>query len=136
MATTTLTLVGNEVESHNRFGPGHQLGGQQFFTDDVVSINNAPSSGGQHSGFCVFVRKPGVWLCQAGFILPPLANTLFPNGGQIQARGLMDFSGSPPFEFKAAITGGIDDYRRAEGQVNGKFTPPKTTEWTLLIETP
>jgi hypothetical protein len=108
------------------------VGDQQFFTDDIVSINNVASSGGQHSGFCVLVRKPGLWLCQAGFILPSIVD--FPNGGQIQARGLMDFSGAPPFNFQAAITGGIDDYRRAEGQIDATFSPPVTTVWTLTIE--
>lgn len=133
MPTTMLTLRGNNVARWGLPRRGRRLGDRLAFTDDLTAINGAPIPGGQHSGTCVLVREPNMWLCEAGFILPGIP--AFPNGGQIEARGLMDFPPDPPYPFRAAITGGIGDYRRAQGHLQGTETPP-TTDWTLRIETP
>jgi hypothetical protein len=111
------------------------------FTDDITRINNLPIARvvSQHSGFCLRVRQPGalgapdIWLCEAGYILPGIPGTPFLNGGQIQARGLLDFSGNVP-EI-VAITGGTGDYLRASGQAVLVENPP-ITDFTLTIETP
>jgi hypothetical protein len=39
-------------------------------TDDITEINGDTSLWGQHLGFCVRVRQPDFWLCEAGYILP------------------------------------------------------------------
>jgi hypothetical protein len=133
MPTTSVQLRGNEVDSRGFPRQGKRLGDRVVFTDDIISVNGAPPTGaGQHSGFCVLVREPDLWLCEAGFILPGIPGTPFANGGQIQARGLMDFAGGA---FQAAITGGIGDYHQARGQIAGTTNPPQT-DWTLTIETP
>jgi hypothetical protein len=136
MPTTMLVVRCNEVDSWGLPRRGKKLGDRLAFTDELTHINNAPIPGGQHSGTCVLVREPTMWLCEAGFILPGIPGTIFPNGGQIEARGLMDFPGDPPWPFRAAITGGIGpDYRRAQGDIEGTNTPPRT-DWTLGVETP
>jgi hypothetical protein len=92
-------------------------GDMQVFSDDIIKINNTPLAPGmsQHSGFCFFVRGPHWWLCQAGYTLPGINKKRFRHGGQIEARGLLDYSSSGP-SF-VAITGGTGDYRRATGHV-------------------
>jgi hypothetical protein len=56
----------------------------------------------------------------------------FPNGGQMQARGLLDFRSSRAG--KVAITGGTEDYLRALG--NAVRGTPVVTVYTFTIETP
>ena len=46
-----------------------------------------------------------------------------PQGGQVQARGLLDFSGTLPTN-KVAITGGTGDYIRAGGEIELKTLDP------------
>ena len=88
-------------------------------TDDITEIDGDTSLWGQHLGFCVRVRvrvrvrQPDLWLCEAGYILPGIPGTPFPNGGQLQARGLLKFSNAVN---TVAITGGTGDYRRASGK--------------------
>jgi hypothetical protein len=57
-----------------------------------------------------------------------MPNTPFPNGGQLQARGLLKFSS---LVNTVAITGGTGDYRRASGEV--KLDGPN---FELTIDTP
>lgn len=107
-------------------------------TDDIIEINGKPVAPGEstHAGFCFRVREPPIpsgapdlWLCQAGYALPGIKKKHFRKGGQIEARGILDFGpGAPPGV--VAITGGTGDYRRASGQIN--FLP---THWELTIFT-
>jgi hypothetical protein len=107
-------------------------------TDDIIEINGKTVSPGTstHSGFCFRLREPAVlsdpdlWLCQAGYVLPGVKKKHFRNGGQIEARGILDFSPGAP-QGIVAITGGTRDYRRASGEI--KFFP---TYWELTIFTP
>jgi hypothetical protein len=134
MPIAVLKLKG--IEAVNRRIPkkGKRLGQMLVFSDDITRINGAPSPGpSQHSGFCFRVRKPDIWLCQAGYVLPGRPGTIFPNGGQIQARGLLDFSNSAPV--RVAITGGTGDYRRASGEIVLTGTPP-VTRFTVTLEIP
>ena len=134
MPIAVLKLKG--IEAVNRRIPkkGKRLGQMLVFSDDITRINGAPSPGpSQHSGFCFRVRKPDIWLCQAGHVLPGRPGTIFPNGGQIQARGLLDFSNSAPV--RVAITGGTGDYRRASGEIVLTGTPP-VTRFTVTLEIP
>ena len=67
------------------------------------------------------------WLCEAGWRLPGISgHPLFPNGGQLHARGLLDFTSSTG---TVAITGGTDDYLRASGHM--KFNQK---DYVLTIE--
>jgi hypothetical protein len=103
-----------------------------FITDDIIEINGKAIAPGvsQHSGFCFCVREPNTWLCQAGYTLPGIKRRHFRKGGQIEARGILDFSApNPTF---VAITGGTGDYRRASGEV--KFLDD--IHWQLTIFTP
>jgi hypothetical protein len=113
--------------------PPNQLGDMYVVTDNIIEINGKTIAPGvsQHSGFCFRVRKPDTWLCQAGYTLPGIKKKHFRKGGQIEARGILDFTpGAPPG--KVAITGGTGDYRRASGEV--KFFDD--THWKLTIFTP
>ena len=82
-----------------------------------------------HSGFCFRVRKPDLWLCQAGYVLPAIPKTPFKNGGQIEARGILNFASNKP-SF-VAITGGTRDFRRATGHIK-----LDGNTYTLTIYTP
>jgi hypothetical protein len=145
MTTTTLTLKTIEVVSKRIPRRSKKLGQMLVFNEDITEINGVPSSvfpvpslgPPQHLGFCFRVQKPDMWLCQAGWILPGLpAPSPFLNGGQIQARGLLDFRSSAAG--KVAITGGTDDYRRASGEIliTAAGGSPAVTVYTLTIETP
>jgi hypothetical protein len=109
----------------------------RFQTDDIIEINGKAVAPGTstHSGFCFRVREPAVpgardlWLCQAGYVLPGIKKRHFRHGGQIEARGILDFSSNQPGV--VAITGGTGDYRLASGEVT--FFP---TYWELMIFTP
>ena len=139
MPTTVISLLISPVESRNIpfvLPWWKRLGDVMVSTDDITQINNTNLMG-QHSGFCVRVRKPNWWLCRAGYILPGIPDTVippkspFPNGGQLQARGLLDFASalSPSF---VAITGGTGDYRSASGEV--EFLDD--THWELTVVAP
>ena len=66
-----------------------------IFSDDITEINGKTNLGpSQHTGFCLNVRGQDLWLCQAAFILPGIPKKPFKKGGQIQARGMLDFSSS------------------------------------------
>ena len=131
MPTTTITLLISPVQSRNVPPPNNMLGNMRVSTDDLTQINGNAGLSGQHSGFCFRVRMPNWWLCQAGYILPGIPGTPFPNGGQIEARGLLDFTpGASPGV--VAITGGTGDYRSASGEVH--FLD--ATHWQLIIVTP
>jgi hypothetical protein len=128
MPTTIIKLKVKTIASRDVPPKNNQLGNMAVSSDDITQINGDASLKGQHSGFCVRVRQPNWWLCEAGYILPGIPNTPFPNGGQLQTRGLLDFSKQVN---TVAITGGTGDYLRASGEVelNGN-------DFTLTIETP
>ena len=81
-------------------------------TDDITQINNKNLMG-QHPGFAsVFGSQIGGsvgpdTLCGDPRHGPP--EQPFTNGGQLQARGLLDFSGTAPQPSFVAITGGTAD---------------------------
>jgi hypothetical protein len=138
MPTTTLNLRGIEVLSKKIPPGGNKLGQMLAFSDEIVAINNvlvAPGSS-QHTGFCFRVRKPEIWLCQAGYILPTIPSTPFINGGQIEARGLLDFSSTT--NAIVAITGGTGDYRNASGEIELQIigSNPTVTQFTVTVITP
>jgi hypothetical protein len=108
--------------------PNDNIGSVNVFTDDITEINGDTSLRGEHSGFCFHVRQPNFWLCQAAYTLPGIRKRRFRHGGQIQARGRLDFSKSV---HTVAITGGTDDYRRATGHVK-----IDGNNYTLTIYTP
>jgi hypothetical protein len=114
MPTTIINLKVKTVEEKAVPPQNNQLGNMIVSADDITEINGDTSLRGQHSGFCVRVRKPDFWLCEAGYILPGIPSTPFPNGGQLQTKGLLKFS---KLVNTVAITGGTGDYRRASGQV-------------------
>jgi len=145
MTTTTLTLKTVEVVSKRIPKKGKKLGQMLVFSEDITEINGTPSSQfpatslgpPRHSGFCFRVRKPELWLCEAGWSVPGLpAPSPFLNGGQIQARGLLDFSSSGAG--RVAITGGTEDYLDASGQImiNPSVGSPAVTVYTFTIVTP
>ena len=128
MPTTIINLKVKTVEEKALPPQNKQLGNMIIYDDDITEINGDTSLRGQHSSFLVRVRKPDFWLCEAGYILPGIPNTPFPNGGQLQTRGLLKFAS---LVNTVAIIGGTDDYRRASGQV--KLDGPN---FELTIETP
>ena len=128
MPTTIINLTVKTVEEKAVTPQNNQLGNMIAFSDDVTVINDDPSLRGQHSGFYIRVRRPDVWLCEAGYILPGIPGTSFPDGGQLQTRGLLKF---PALVNTVAIIGGTDDYRCASGQVN-----IDGNKFELTIETP
>ena len=128
MPTTIINLKVRTVEEKAVTPQNNQLGNMIAFSDDITEVNGDPSLRGQHSGFYVRVRRPDFWLCEAGYIMPAISGTPFPNGGHLQTRGLLKFS---TLVNTVAIIGGTDDYRCASGQVkiNGN-------NLELTIETP
>jgi hypothetical protein len=99
-------------------------------TDNIIEINGKTIAPGvsQHSGFCFVVRKPNTWLCQAGYTLPGIKKRHLRKGGQIEARGILDFASTQPGG--VAITGGTGDYRRATGEI--KFLDGRHYELTIF----
>jgi hypothetical protein len=128
MTTTTITLTVAKIEEKAVPPQNNQLGNMLAFDENITKINGNTGLTGRHSGFCVRVQKPEIWLCEAGWRLPGIPGTPFPNGGQLQARGLLDFNIDTG---TVAITGGTDDYLRASGHM--KFNK---NDYTLTIETP
>jgi hypothetical protein len=114
MPTTVINLKVKPVEEKAVTPQNNQLGNMTASSDDITEINGDTSLRGQHSGFFVRVRRPDFWLSEAGYILPGIPNTPFPNGGQLQTRGLLKLTS---LVHTVAIIGGTDDYRRASGQV-------------------
>jgi hypothetical protein len=88
-------LTVSPVASRNVLPVATNLGNMIVSTNDITDINGDTSLRGQHSGFCVRFRLPNWWLCRAGYILagPGIpGHQLFPNGGQLHVRGLLDFN--------------------------------------------
>jgi hypothetical protein len=88
MPIAVLKLKG--IEAVNRRIPkkGKRLGQMLVFSDDITRINGAPSPGpSQHSGFCFRVRKPDIWLCQAGYVLPGRPGTISRTGVRFRLEG-------------------------------------------------
>jgi hypothetical protein len=128
MRTTVINVRVKPVEEKAVTPQNNQLGNMIASSDDITGINGDPSLRGQHSGFLVRVRRPDYWLCEAGYILPGIPNTPFPNGGQLQTRGILKLSS---LVNTVAIIGGTDDYRCASGQVK-----IDGNNFELTIETP
>jgi hypothetical protein len=115
--TTTITLTVATVEERRLRPRNRKLGNMLVFDERITQINNNSALTGRHSGFCIRVRRKQqeIWLCEAGWRLPGIpGHPLFSHGGQIHARGLLDFSSSTG---TVAITGGTDDYKAASGQL-------------------
>ena len=112
---TIVSLKVKTVEEKAVTPQNNQLGNMLVSSDDITEINGDPSLKGHHSSFNVRVRRPDYWLCEAGFLLPGIPGTPFPNGGQLLTRGLLKLSS---LVNTVAIIGGTDDYRSASGQVN------------------
>jgi hypothetical protein len=112
-----VTLTNVQRDPPPPLTPPHPLGKRFIFTDNIIEINGKTIAPGvaTHSGFCFVVRPPDTWLCQAGYVLPGIKKRHFRKGGQIEARGIFDFSSNQPGF--AAITGGTGDYRRASGEI-------------------
>lgn len=128
MPTTIINLKVKTVEEREVPPKDNKLGNMIVSDEDITEINGDTSLRGQHSALCVRVRQPDFWLFEAGYILPGIPNTPFPNGGQLQARGLIKFSS---LVNTVAITGGTGDYRRASGQVK-----LDGNNFELTVETP
>ena len=128
MPTTIINLKVKTVEEKALTSHNNQLGNMSAFSEDITEINGDASLRGQHSGFYVRVRRPDYWLCEAGYILPGIPGTPFPNGGQFHTRGLIKLSS---LANTVAIIGGTDDYRCASGEVN-----IDGNNFKLTIETP
>jgi hypothetical protein len=128
MPTTIINLKVKSVEERAVTPQNNQLGNMIASSDDITEINGDPSLRGLHSGFYVRVRRPDFWLCEAGYILPGVPGTPFPNGGQLQTRGFLKFFS---LVNTVAIIGGTDDYRCASGQVK-----IDGNNFELTIETP
>ena len=128
MRTTVINVRVKPVEEKAVTPQNNQLGNMIASSDDITGINGDPSLRGQHSGFLIRVRRPDYWLWEAGYILPGIPNTQFPNGGQIQTRGILKLSS---LVNTVAIIGGTDDYRCASGQVK-----IDGNNFELTIETP
>jgi hypothetical protein len=108
-----------------------------IFSDNITEINGKTNLGpSQHTGFCFNVRGQDLWLCQAAFILPGIPKRHFKKGGQIQARGMLDFSSSA--NAIVAITGGTGDYRDASGEIELEVLSqnPTVTRFTVRIRIP
>ena len=126
-----LASVGSRDFPQQNFPPPNNpnnIGSVNVFTDDITEINGDTSLRGEHSGFCFHVRQPNFWLCQAVYTLPGIRKKRFRHGGQIQARGRLDFDKN---RHTVAITGGTDDYRRVTGHVK-----IDGNNYTLTIYTP
>jgi hypothetical protein len=130
MPRTILNLTISSVAAVNIPPQSQNLGDMRVQTDDITAINGDKNLTGQHSGFCFLVRQPNTWLCRAGYPLPGIPQSPVRTGGQIEARGILDFSSSQPGV--VAITGGTGDYQRASGEV--RFL--SNTNWQLTIFTP
>jgi hypothetical protein len=106
MTTTTTTLTVATVEERKVPPQNNNLGNMLVFDERITQINNNTALTGRHSGFCVRVRRDqqDMWLCEAGWRLPGIpGHQHFSHGGQIHARGLLDFGSSTR---TVAITGG------------------------------
>jgi hypothetical protein len=120
-------IVATSVIPNAPGAPATDLGTRRVFTEDLRDKNsNQPV--GQHSGTCTLVRKPGWWLCHAGWTLqnvgPGAGKT-----GNLVAGGLLDFDGQPPF--MVAIFGGTGDFDKARGEISA--TPLPNNDWEYSI---
>jgi hypothetical protein len=132
MPTASFTMKATTIASRGFPRQGKKQGDVVVFTDNITEVNGNTGLRGQHSGCCVLVREPTFWLCEAGYIFPGLPITNFGNGGQLQARGLLDFSTN---RFTVAITGGTGDYRLASGHIDLTEPSPGRTDFTVHVET-
>jgi Dirigent-like protein len=108
------------------------LGTRRVFSDDLREQDSVKVIVGQHSGTCVHVRQPNMWLCHAGWTLKEVG----PGAGEtgtLVAGGLLDFAADPPVF--GAIFGGTGDFAKARGQIVG--TPVAGTapqQWDYKVD--
>jgi hypothetical protein len=107
------------------------LGTRRVFSEDL----REPGSDvvvGQHSGTCVHVRQPNMWLCHAGWTLEKVGPGAG-KSGNLMAGGLVDFAAAPPFS--VAIFGGTGDYGTARGEIEADPVPDTDPrEWAFKID--
>lgn len=107
------------------------LGTRSVFSEDLREQGSSEVIG-QHSGTCVHVRQPNMWLCHAGWTLEKVG----PGAGKtgtLVAGGLLDFAAAPPIF--GAIFGGTGDFDKARGQIEG--TPVAGTapqQWDYKVD--
>ena len=128
MPTTIINLKVKTVEEKAVTPQNNQLGNMIAFSDDITVINDDPSLSGQHSGFYVRVRRPDFWMCEAGYIFPGIPGTPFPNGGQLQTRGLLKFS--------SLVNTGRDHRRDRRLPVCFRSSQDDGNNFELTMETP
>jgi multimeric flavodoxin WrbA len=114
-------------------GGPHDLGTVHVFADRVQQkIGQENVVVGEHSGTCLHVRSPNMWLCHAGWTFENVevteGNKKTKMTGNLASGGLVDYDAFP--EFVVAILGGTGGFAQVRGQVKGKFVAP-TTEYTL-----
>jgi hypothetical protein len=85
MPTTIINLKVKTVEEREVPPKDNKLGNTIVSSYDITEINGDTSLWGQHSGFCVRVRRPDLWLCEAGYNLPGIP-TSDPRTAQILQR--------------------------------------------------
>jgi hypothetical protein len=131
-----LNLVGTEVFNTKVIpnapgGPVTDLGTRRVFSEDLrdKSSNKAV---GQHSGTCVLVRQPSMWLCHAGWNLEKVGPGAGKTGNFV-AGALLDFNANPPLI--AAIFGGTGAFSKARGELTVAPIPNTTPqEWDYTVE--
>jgi hypothetical protein len=145
MPTLNLYMTGTQRDTQGFPPPPPKLGRQLFYTDNVTvkTVNGHPSPTGalgQQSGFCHLVREPGIWLCQAAYVLPDIpANppdipATIPGGLTNQFHGLTlaNFGTGP--DFHSAIIGGTGIYRLARGDMDAVADRPDHLTWNVNLE--
>jgi hypothetical protein len=90
---------------------------------------------GEHSGTCVHVRPPNMWLCHAGWTfenveLTDAAGNVTKIKGNLATGGLVDYDAFPTFT--VAILGGTVAFAQVRGQVAGEYVAP-TTQYVLTF---
>jgi hypothetical protein len=131
----TLHLLGIEIGPtrvipNEKGAPTTDLGTRRVFSEDLRD-KNSNQSVGQHSGTCVLVRQPSIWLCHAGWTLRKAG----PGGktGSLVAGALLNFDASPPF--LVAIFGGTGDYSKARGEITAVPIPnTDPQQWTYKLD--
>jgi Dirigent-like protein len=107
------------------------LGTLRVFSEDLRDTTTNALVG-QHSGTCVHVRQPNMWLCHAGWTLEKVGPGAGKTGSLV-AGGLLDFAAAPPIF--GSIFGGTGDFDKARGKIEG--TPVADTDpqqWDYKVD--
>jgi hypothetical protein len=109
---------------------GNTIGARRVFSEDLRD-KYSKELVGQHSGTCTLVRKPGWWLCHAGWTLTNVGSGAGLTGTLV-AGALFDFdAGEPPF--MAAIFGGTGDFDTVRGELSAAPID-QTDDWEYTLE--